>query len=56
MFHAELTFKPFALIGEYQWATQSFNPFDMTFNNASARPQALHTEIDYDFKISWVQF
>lgn len=54
--HAELTFKPFTLIGEYQWSTRSFNPLDMTFNNGLARPQALHTELDFDFQITWIKF
>lgn len=54
--HAEFTFKPFTLIGEYQWATTRFNPMDLTYNNVGAQPQALHTELDFDFHISWLKF
>ncbi len=53
--HAELSFKPFTLIGEYQWATNRFNPLDMTYNNVAALPSTLHTEVDFDFQISWVK-
>lgn len=54
--HAELTVSPFTLFAEFQSALNSFSPLDMTFNTRAAKPYTMHTELDYDFQISWVHF
>jgi len=45
--HASVGFGPVTLLGEYLGALRSFSPLDLTYNGASATPQAVHAEIDY---------
>lgn len=49
--HGELDIGKLTLLGEYVASTQSFDPADLSFDGSGARPQALHTEADYSFRL-----
>lgn len=49
--HAVYHAGPFTLIGEYVGATAEFDPADLTFAGAGARPAAWNLEVDYTFDL-----
>lgn len=51
-FHAAIHISKLSFIGEYVGVTAPFNPQDLSYNFKGARPQALHLEGDYSFKIA----
>ncbi len=49
--HSEISYGPWAIVGEFISALSDFSPQDMTFNGEGAAPKALHTELWRTFKI-----
>jgi len=45
--HGKVSMGPVDLMGEYIKSLRAFNVTDLAFNSIGAKPQAMHTELDY---------